>query len=263
MELIDYTSYGAVAEPVGIPYYQSLYYDTEGDLILLRTNTDNNLTELICIEITESDDVLIFNSGVFDDDFWAIGGIHEKNAAVVFDYPTMIYGDSPEWEWDPDHTQAKANFTGPDSAQMTAEAQITSETKAPTCEDDGVIVYKATVVIGMKTYTNEQSVFNTAALGHDFGEWTLVTPATYFEEGLEQCVCSRDESHVETRAIPKLTPVPGDVNGDDKVNAKDVVLMLRYLTGWKDENVLTEAMDFDGNKKVNVKDAIGVMRSII
>lgn len=42
------------------------------------------------------------------------------------------------------------------------------------------------------------------ALGHDYGEWTVVKQATQDEEGAEQRVCSRDSSHVETRPIPKL-----------------------------------------------------------
>ncbi len=40
------------------------------------------------------------------------------------------------------------------------------------------------------------------AIGHKYGEWTVVTPATCTAEGLEQRVCANDASHVETRAIP-------------------------------------------------------------
>ena len=39
------------------------------------------------------------------------------------------------------------------------------------------------------------------AKGHDFGEWETVTPATCTEKGLEKRICKNDASHVETREI--------------------------------------------------------------
>lgn len=38
-------------------------------------------------------------------------------------------------------------------------------------------------------------------MGHDWGEWETVTPATCVNEGLEQIVCGNDSSHVLTRPI--------------------------------------------------------------
>ncbi len=46
------------------------------------------------------------------------------------------------------------------------------------------------------------------ALGHDWGEWETVIPATAETEGLEQRVCCRNASHIETRAIPMLPETP-------------------------------------------------------
>ena len=40
------------------------------------------------------------------------------------------------------------------------------------------------------------------ALGHDWGAWTVTTPATCTKEGVETRTCKRDPSHVETRPIP-------------------------------------------------------------
>lgn len=40
------------------------------------------------------------------------------------------------------------------------------------------------------------------ALGHDWGAWTVTTPATCTNEGVETRICNRDSSHVETRTIP-------------------------------------------------------------
>lgn len=41
-----------------------------------------------------------------------------------------------------------------------------------------------------------------SALGHDWGAWTVTTPATCTKEGVETRICNRDTSHVETRTIP-------------------------------------------------------------
>ena len=53
------------------------------------------------------------------------------------------------------------------------------------------------------------------ALGHDWGEWTEVTPATETAEGEEQRVCKNDPNHVQTRPIPMI----GHVHEIQKVEA--------------------------------------------
>ena len=40
-----------------------------------------------------------------------------------------------------------------------------------------------------------------AALGHDWGEWTVTTPATCTTEGVETRICNNDPEHIETRTI--------------------------------------------------------------
>ncbi|MBO4733685.1 MAG: leucine-rich repeat protein [Clostridia bacterium] len=46
---------------------------------------------------------------------------------------------------------------------------------------------------------------------------------------------------------------PGDINGDDEVNNKDVVRLFRYLSGWSVE-VETTTLDVNGDNSVNNKD---------
>ena len=70
----------------------------------------------------------------------------------------------------------------------------TEETR-PTCTKDGEKVWECSRC-GMKT-TEKIS-----ALGHDWGDWTVTTPATCTNEGVETRICNRDPSHVETRTIP-------------------------------------------------------------
>lgn len=73
---------------------------------------------------------------------------------------------------------------------------------APSCTESGLTAGKRcpvceTVLEGLETV---------AALGHNYGEWTVVKQATETEEGEERRVCVNDETHFETRTLPKLTP---------------------------------------------------------
>ena len=71
------------------------------------------------------------------------------------------------------------------------------ETKAPTCTEEGV-----------KTFTcsqcNDTKTEPISALGHDWGEWEVKTPATEETEGKKTRTCKRDSTHTETQSIPKL-----------------------------------------------------------
>ena len=91
---------------------------------------------------------------------------------------------------------------------LSALGHIPQELKAvePTCTQPGL-------TSGQKCTRCNAILVNQIsvnALGHSWGGWTAVTPATCTEGGLEQCVCLRDETHIETREIPALghTPIP-------------------------------------------------------
>ena len=47
--------------------------------------------------------------------------------------------------------------------------------------------------------------------------------------------------------------IPGDINGDGKVNARDVTKLLQYLAEW-DVEVVEAALDVNGDGKVNARD---------
>ena len=65
----------------------------------------------------------------------------------------------------------------------------------PTCTEDGEKVWECSRC-GMK------KTEKIPALGHAWGAWTVTTPATCTNEGVETRICNRDPSHVETRTIP-------------------------------------------------------------
>lgn len=76
--------------------------------------------------------------------------------------------------------------------------------------DGGVISTDPTCTAsGEKTYTctecSETKTEAVSALGHDWGEWTVTTPATADAEGVETRICGNNGSHRQTRAIPKIT----------------------------------------------------------
>ena len=121
-----------------------------------------------------------------------------------------------------------------------------------TCTEGGSATYVC-------SFCGDSYVEYTEALGHSFSDWTVVIPATFDAEGEAARVCSRCRLK-ETRAIPRL--VHGDVNGDGSLNAKDVVAIMRMMTGWYDGDVFAEAADFDANGRVNAKDAILLMKAI-
>ena len=70
-----------------------------------------------------------------------------------------------------------------------------TEPTLPTCTEDGE-KGKVCSRCGMK------ETEKISALGHDWGDWTVTTPATCTNEGVETRICNRDPSHVETRTIP-------------------------------------------------------------
>ena len=69
---------------------------------------------------------------------------------------------------------------------------------APTCTADGTATYKCDCGV-----TTTKTVAG-SALGHNYGEWTVTTPATCEATGVETRVCANDASHTETQTIAAL-----------------------------------------------------------
>ena len=58
--------------------------------------------------------------------------------------------------------------------------------------------------------------------------------------------------------VPAPDYIPGDVNGDGKVNVRDIGVMQQYMNGWE-VTMDMDAADVNNDGKVNVRD-IGVMQ---
>ena len=74
--------------------------------------------------------------------------------------------------------------TEPGSADCTCDYEHTNGAARPSCN---------------RTWTDK-----VPALGHDWDDWQVTTPATCTKEGVETRYCNRDHSHVETRTTPAL-----------------------------------------------------------
>lgn len=128
--------------------------------------------------------------------------------------------------------------------------------KAPACTEAGTETRRCSVCQTEETRTVE-------ATGHKMGDFQVVKEATEEETGLEErscSVCGEKEQHV----IPKLSDVlPGDANGDGKVDAKDFLKARRAFFGLIP---LTEsqlkAIDFNGNGKLDAAECIKLQRAI-
>ena len=82
---------------------------------------------------------------------------------------------------------------------------IEIETAVPaSCEGEGTALYRA--LFENPAFDSERTR-SIPALGHKWGEWTVVRAATETEEGEQARVCENDPSHIETAVIPSLTHV--------------------------------------------------------
>lgn len=66
---------------------------------------------------------------------------------------------------------------------------------------------------------------------------------------------------VTNGSVKVCSGIPGDINGDKKVNNKDAMLLFQYIAGWGVE-VDLGAVDCNGDGSVNTKDAINLFRYV-
>lgn len=56
---------------------------------------------------------------------------------------------------------------------------------------------------------------------------------------------------------------PGDANGDGKINAKDIIAVMRAMLGNPPEGFSFKAADMDQNGRINARDVIAIMRTML
>ena len=112
----------------------------------------------------------------------------------------------PSYDWAEDFSSVTAKrVCSKDPSHVETEKVPTSSVEEKsTCLKGGVMTYTASFQNPAFSQQSRQKV-TTAATGHKWGEWKVVTAATTQAEGLEARVCANDPTHVETRVIPKKT----------------------------------------------------------
>ena len=93
--------------------------------------------------------------------------------------------------------------------------RIEGVSKEPTCIDEGVkTTFDVCLKCGQIKNRTDEII---PALGHDWGKWETVSESTETEPGLEQRVCDRDHSHIETRE----KPLSAHIHAPQKVERKE------------------------------------------
>ncbi len=73
-------------------------------------------------------------------------------------------------------------------------------------------------------------------------------------------------THFSLYALAQLTlegPLPGDVNGDGRVNARDARLLLQYVAGLVETDALAiDAADLNGDGRINARDARALLQLV-
>ena len=77
-------------------------------------------------------------------------------------------------------------------------------TKKPTCTEMGHATYQCEWCGEYDESRGGENGTDLDATGHDWGDWTVETPATCEEKGVEKRICKNDSTHFERRNIKEL-----------------------------------------------------------
>ena len=112
------------------------------------------------------------------------------------------YGD-PAWTWEGETAAAVFTCERDENHTLTVTATVTEEILPAACEADGKRVLTAEAECGGKVFTDNRTEV-IPALGHEWNEGEITTPATCEGEGVKTFTCRHDAIHTRTESIPAL-----------------------------------------------------------
>lgn len=179
-------------------------------------------------------------SGILSDDYSDTYG----DAAIAFSSNTDINTNIFEFV-----------FKVKENVQPGVETNVSCEIVIMTMEG------KAEVPVMISVQHGSISVRETAC-DHSYGEWVTLVEPTQNEKGLRERTCIHC-GHTEQEILDAITALPGDINGDGRLNVRDARTLLRYIAGLLDASEIElAAADYNGDGRVNVRDARALLRSI-
>ena len=137
--------------------------------------------------------------------------------------------------------------------------EYNSKITSPTCTQQGYTTY--TCSCGDSYIDNYVD-----ATGHTPGSWEVVVEAQVGADGLEQQKCTVCGEVLDERVIPALPDVSymlGDANGDGKITAADARIALRIsakVDSLEKYNLTAEVLDVTGDGKLTAADARKILR---
>ena len=98
IDILDVYDLGSIGEAADVPYFQSLYLDTDGYLVWSRTVVadEDSHVYIYVYDVTDIDNIEKYDFGTLDYYVWPIGGIYEKNKSRAFDYRDLVKTDDTD-----------------------------------------------------------------------------------------------------------------------------------------------------------------------
>ena len=141
------------------------------------------------------------------------------------------------------------------------------EETAPTCTEAGVErrdcencdEYETRPINALgHTLTHFDAVAATAEAAGNIEYWKCSVCQKYFSDAE-----GTNEITEEATIVPKLSGIKGDVDGDGHVNAQDVILIMRYMVGWRDVVINVDMADYNEDSKLNNRDVYDILKDIV